>query len=144
MTQCHHVESTTFWDKFKEMKQKRVLKPFILVMVLSLLLMTSGLAVWSPYIIPVIKAFGIPLDANLTASILSATNLVGTFGFLFSVKKFGKRRLFLISTAVIGLCCIGLSKDVERFTKSHNSYFSTDIAHRYLWLCVLPSELDII
>lgn len=146
LTQCHHIEKTTFWGNVKEMKQKRVLKPLILAMVTGFVLVASGLAVWSPYIIQVVKAYGVPLDANLTASILSGTNLAGNLAFLFSVKAIGKRRLFLISTAVIGLCSIGLSKDghLKRFRKSHISNYSSHFATRRLWLCVLSTELDIV
>lgn len=114
LMECQHLRAPTFSDNLKELKRKRVIKPCILIIILGLMTATSAVTASSPYIIQVIKAHGIPLDANLTASILSSTGLIGTFGFMFCVKVFGKRRLYLLSGTAIVLCCIGLSKVLLR------------------------------
>lgn len=104
---CPHP-TPSFFDKIKELKQKRNMKPFVLVMALNVLLEFSGAICWRPYIIQVIKAHGIPVNVHTVAMILSSTSIAGGVCFLLCVKMFGKRRLYLSSTAIVVVCCIGL------------------------------------
>lgn len=104
---CQHP-TATICDKIIELKRKRNLKPFILVMTLNVLLEFSGAICWRPYIIQVIKAYGIPLNVHTVAMIFGSTSIAGGLCFLLCVKMFGKRRLYLSSTAIVVLCCFGL------------------------------------
>lgn len=106
---CQHP-AATICDKIKALKQKRNLKPFILVMSLNVLLEFSGAICWRPYINQVIQSYGIPMNVNTVTMILGSTSIAGGLCFLLCVKMFGKRRLYLISTAIVVVCCFGLGE----------------------------------
>lgn len=122
---CPHP-APSFYDKIKELKHKRNMKPFVLVMALNVFLEFSGAICWRPYIIQVIKAYGIPLDVHTVAMALSSTSIVGGLCFLLSVKMFGKRRLYLSSTAIVVVCCISLGEETslarKMFAERHNLF----------------------
>lgn len=105
---CHHPKAGVI-DKLRELGQKRNIKPFILVILLNFLLEFAGAIVWRPYLIQVIRAFGVPMEVNHAAMILSLTSIVGSCFFLLNIKTFGKRILYISSTALVVLCSIGLS-----------------------------------
>lgn len=106
---CRHVK-VTFLDKIHELRRKRTLKPFILANSLSIFMEFCAVIVMRPYIIQIVMAYGIPLDAHFTATILSFIGIIGNCCFLVCVKVFGKRQLYLSSTVLATLCCFGLSK----------------------------------
>lgn len=106
---CHHPKPNVF-DKIKELRHKRNMKPFILVVLLNFFLEFGGAIVWRPYLYQVIRAFGIPIEANNAALILSLTSIAGSCFFLLNIKTFGKRILYMSSTAFVILSSIGLSK----------------------------------
>lgn len=107
--QCRHLKAK-FCDKIHELRRKRTLKPLILANSLSIFMEFCAVIVMRPYIIQIVKAYGIPLDAHFTATTLSLISIVGNCCFLILVKVFGKRHLYLASTAVAIQCCFGLSK----------------------------------
>lgn len=123
---CNHTNST-FWDSIKELARKRSLKPFILIVSLQFFLEFSMIMVWMPFIIPVLKAYGIPFGANLTTVILSTIGLFAHISLLLTVKTLGKRIICLNSMAIVVLCCIALSKTFEKTTfqlkKTHLFHF---------------------
>lgn len=107
--------NTTFLDKFRELRRHRTLKPFILAITLNFLLEFSGAMVWRAYIIQVLKAYGMPWDANFITTILSSVSIAGSCCVMLTVKTFGKRRLYLSSTIVVVFCAIGLSESFENY-----------------------------
>lgn len=111
-TPCQHSNMSKFYDQIKELKQMHILKPFILVTALNFFLEFNIINVWRSYIVQVVNAFGIPCDANFTVTIFSFVSLLSTCSFLFNVKVFGKRRMFLFSGTMAALCCIALSKSL--------------------------------
>lgn len=102
--------NVTFRDKLRELRRQRTLKPFILAITLNFLLEFSVAMVWRAYIIQVLKAYGMPWDANFITTILSSVSIAGSCCVMLTVKTFGKRRLYLSSTVVVVLCAIGLSE----------------------------------
>lgn len=141
---CYHPKAT-FYDKVKELKLKRTLKPLILVICLNSFYETCNIMVWRPYSIQMIKAYGMPLDADITRVILSVISFVASGCFLFNVKTFGKRKMYLYSTAVAVICAFGLSESFIQFLTfiylTQTTNFST--LNRYLWLRILSTKLDI-
>lgn len=109
---CHHPKANVV-DKIKELRHKRNMKPFILVIFLNFFLEFGGAVVWRPYLVQVIRAFGIPMDVNNAAMILSLTSIAGSCFFLLNIKTFGKRILYISSTVLVILSAIGLSKNSE-------------------------------
>lgn len=143
---CRHVKAT-FSDKIHELRQKRTLKPFILANSLSVFMEFCAVIVMRPYMIQIVKAYGIPLDAHLTATILSFISIIGNCCFLVCVKLFGKRPLYLSSTFVAILCYFGLSETnfcifFWKETRPIEIHFLF-ISARYLWLCILSTKLDV-
>lgn len=145
---CRH-DKAKFSDKIRELGRKRTLKPFILANSLSIFMEFSAVIVMRPYMIQIIKAYGIPFDAHFTATTLSLISIVGNCCFLISVKVFGKRRLYLASTVVAILCCFGLSKtfflDLFCYVKTKFIEFLRQfVAGRCLWLRILSSKLVVV
>lgn len=107
---CDHPRPT-FCDKMKELKRKRSLKPFILIVCLQFFVEFSGIMVWMPYIIQVIKAHGMPLAAGTVTVILSGIGFFAHICLLLTVNIFGKRKICLFATAIVVLSCIGMSME---------------------------------
>lgn len=107
--QCDHAKPT-FWDKIKELKRKRTMKPMILVFCLYFVLEFCIVTVWQPYIIQVLKAFGTPINANLATVVSACFGISACFVLISTVKKFGRRRLYLTSSLIVTICTLGLSE----------------------------------
>lgn len=122
---CQHSKMSKFCDRINELKQAHILKPFILVTALNFFLEFNIIYVWRSYIVQVVNAFGIPLDANFTVTIFSSISLVSTCCFLFIVRVFGKRRLFLFSGTMSVLCTIALSKSLSSLNISRTVFIHT-------------------
>lgn len=104
---CH--STSTFCDNIKELKSKRNLKPFILCFGLHLFQQFSLVFVWHPYIIQVINVLGIQLNAGLVTVMLSICGILASIFLLLTVKKFGRRKIYLTSTAILIFCSVALS-----------------------------------
>ncbi|XP_031634375.1 facilitated trehalose transporter Tret1-like [Contarinia nasturtii] len=104
---CQHPKPT-FLDKIKELNRKRSLKPFILISCLHFFYEFCAIIVWQPYIIQVIKAFGVPLNANLTLLINAGLGMPASILLISTVKKLGRRFLYITSSSIVTLCSFGL------------------------------------
>lgn len=105
---CEHPQPT-FCDKIGELKRKRTLKPMVLVFCLHFFLEFCIVTVWQPYIIQLLKAFGTPINANLATVISAGLGISACFFLIATVKKVGRRRLYLTSSLIVTLCTFGLS-----------------------------------
>lgn len=106
---CDHPRPT-FWDKMQELKRKRTLKPMILVFSLHFILEFCIVTVWQPYIIQVLNAFGTPINANVATVVSACLGISACFVLISTVKKFGRRRLYLTSSLIVTVCTFGLSE----------------------------------
>lgn len=106
---CGHAEPTIL-DKFKAMKRKRLLKPFSIIQIMSIFSLFSTGCAMRPYIIPILNAYGIPIDVNLSTIIFSLLSVAANVCLLFSVQLFGKRKIYLSAMLVVILTCFSLSK----------------------------------
>lgn len=97
-------------DRIKDIKHRRTLKPFILITIMYILMEFSGMFVMRPYIVQILNAYGIPLDAHLTTVILGSLGVFANICLLSTIKLFGKRKIYLCSTVVTFLSCFVLSK----------------------------------
>lgn len=96
-------------NKLKDMTYWRTLKPFILISILFIFMQFSGMFATRPYIVPILYAYGISLDANLTTVILGVIGVLANVAILFSIRALGKRNIYLYSMVGNLLTCIGLS-----------------------------------
>lgn len=106
---CIHPKPT-FCDKIKELKRKRTLKAVSLVFSLHFFFEFCAIVIWQPYIIQVLKAFGTPINANLTTVISAGLGISASIFLICTVKTVGRRKLYLTSISIVTLCSFGLSK----------------------------------
>lgn len=104
---CDHKESIL--NKLKQLKRKRIMKPLILATTLQFFLQFSPIMTWRPYIIQILHSYAIRWDASYTAAVLSSMGLVAKVCSLSLIKTMGKRKLYLVASAVTYLSCFGLS-----------------------------------
>lgn len=106
---CEHPKPT-FCDKIKELKRKRSIKPVFLVFLLYFFFEFCITTVLQPYIILVIKAYGIRMDANEVTVIIAVIGIVASIFLITTVKRLGRRTLYFASSIIVIGCCIALSK----------------------------------
>lgn len=105
---CYHPKPT-FYDKIKEFKRSRIWKPLIFILLLHILGEFNLISIWQPYIIQVLIALGSPISPNLMTVINSSMSFLAGICLVLTVKKFGRRKLYLTSLFVATICSIGLS-----------------------------------
>lgn len=108
INQCEHTE--TWSDKFKQLTRKRIVKPFILITALQFFLQFCAIVSWRPYMIQIFNAYDIRWDAHACTIIMSSMGFFGRIILLPLLKMLGKRRIYLLSSAVVFICCFGLSR----------------------------------
>lgn len=113
---CH--PKPTFCDKIREIKRKRTLKPFFLIVCLHFFFEFCAIIVWQPYIIQVLRAFGTPINANLTTVISAGLGISASIFLISTVKKLGRRRLYLTSISIVTICSFGLSELFQLFCEN--------------------------
>ena len=108
---CVHP-SPTMIEKCSEMKRKRTLKPFTVIIALFLIVQFTGIASMSPFMVQIFKSYQSPIPSDKAIALASLLNNLATVVFIILVRFTGKRRWFLImlsgifvSTAV--LSCYG-------------------------------------
>lgn len=104
---CSHEKSRT-WDKIKEIKRKRNLKPLILGILLESFVECTGIQVMTAYFIQIFKAYSLPVNANVTAIYMSIVKFVATVSLIFIIKLIGKRKIYLGSSFATVLATFGL------------------------------------
>lgn len=111
---CPHPPPT-MKDKLRDVLRKRTLRPFTIIAIMFFIMQFSGMFAMRPYIVQILEAFGMPMDANLATVVLGLLGIVANFGLLAFVRLFGKRRIYLCSTFATCLSCFGLSKSFSRY-----------------------------
>lgn len=106
---CTHPAPTLI-EKVKELTRKRTLKPFLLVMSIFLLSQFSGILAMRPYTVQILKAYGVPIDANWATVIVGLLGMLANIVLLSLVRITGKRRIYLFALAMTTMCCITLCK----------------------------------
>lgn len=106
---CLH-EKPTLCDKMTEFKRQRTLKPFLLIMLLYFFFEASPMMAIQPYVILVLKAYCTLINAHSVTVLLAVISIVSCRCLSLTVHALGKRRIYLISIAIVTLCSFGLSK----------------------------------
>lgn len=106
--ECKHAKPTIL-DKIKELKRRRNVRPIILMFLLQFFGIFNGSYVWDPYIVQVVNALGMPLKPSYATVMTSGMGVVGSLFLGLTVKKLGRRPIYLTASAMLALCCIGLS-----------------------------------
>lgn len=108
-TKCEHP-APTFIEKMRDVLRKRTLKPLFLVTFLCFVMQFCGIFAMRPYIVQILHAFGVPMDPKTTTVILGLLGIIANVGLLFTVKRFGKRNIYLYSLIFTFISCFGLSE----------------------------------
>lgn len=109
---CEHLRPT-IWDKIRELKRKRTMKPIIIVFLLYFFFETCIVSVLQPYIILVLKAYGIQINANVVAVLIAVIGMLSCIFLILTLSKFGRRPLYFASSGIVVACAIALSKCIE-------------------------------
>lgn len=107
---CSHPPPTLL-DKFRDMTRKRTLKPFTLITILFFLIQFSAMFAMRPYIVQVLSAHGISLDANLTTTIIGVIGILANVFIVLFIRSMGKRRIYLYSMVGNFATCFGLCEN---------------------------------
>lgn len=97
-------------DKLKDMTRKRTLKPFVLVTILFLLMQFTGMFAMRPYIVPILSVHGISLNANFITIMLGILGIFANIFIVFTIRTFGKRKIYLYSMVGNFISSFALSK----------------------------------
>lgn len=120
---CNHP-LPTFIDKVKELRRKRTMKPFILVMILFGICQFSGVNAMRPYLVQLFKAYGVNVDAQYGTVIFGLVGLVANILAMIAVKYVGKRNLFLFS--IIGTATSTIALGIFAYTNFPYNWSSFD------------------
>lgn len=100
----------TLTEKFIELKRKRTLKPFSIIMSMFFIAQFSGMYSMRPFLIQIFKAYESPIPSDQTTIIMSFLEILATVTFSCLVHFTGKRIFYLamafglfVSTAVLSL-----------------------------------------
>lgn len=105
---CVHAKPTVL-DRIKELKRRRNVRPMVLIFLLQFFGIFNGSYVWDPYIVQVLNAFGTPLKPSYATVLSSGMGVIGSLFLGLTVKKLGRRPIFLTTSIVLAFCCFGLS-----------------------------------
>lgn len=131
-------------DKFNDMKRKRALKPFALMCFMSVFTQFSGVIPSSAYLVQVIEALGIAIDANLTTVIFGIIGFIAMMCLLSCVRMLGKRRIYLYSMLGNVLACFGLGELCESRLYQNVLIFGFKMINfSDLWIRILSIWLDV-
>lgn len=100
-------------ERIREIPRKRTMRPFAIIVFCFLVAQFNGLIPIRAYLIQILKAFAIPIDANLATVIVGAMQFLGNIVCMTLIKVLGKRRLFFISLSGSALCCFGLGMSLK-------------------------------
>lgn len=100
------------WIRFTATKNA---KPFCVVTLFLVFAQLSGFAAMRPYLVPILKRFHVPMDADQAMSIIGLLKLSANLTIMASVKWAGKRRLSLISAFGVASCTLSLGAYAKWF-----------------------------
>lgn len=107
--ECNHME-LTFWNKLKQLKRKRNIKAFVLCANLYFFNQFGLISVWQPYIIQVLNALGTPINASFVTVMNASFGITASFALMLTIKKLGRRKIYLTSIMIVAICSFALSK----------------------------------
>lgn len=101
-------EDTTWRVQWSRFTASRNLKPFMVVTLFLVFAQLSGFAAMRPYLVPILKRYNVPIDADQAMSIIGLLKLTANLTIMCSVKWVGKRRLSLLSSLGVSACTASL------------------------------------
>lgn len=106
--QCKHHSRQSICDKIKEIKRRRNIRPLIFIFCMNICYEFNGAYVLEPYNIQILNALGSPVEANAAMVWISGFGVVGSIFLIASIKRLGRRKIYLTSIFGIAVLCVGL------------------------------------
>lgn len=122
--QCSHPPPSLS-EKFSELKRKRVLKPFAILLAMFFLTQFTGMLSTRPFIIQIFKAYESPIEPDYAATLLSIADNLGNLTFILLVRFTGKRNLYMTMGA--GIFFSSLIISIYGFIYLPSGYISFDL-----------------
>lgn len=104
---CYHPEPS-HWNKLMEITQKKNLKPMFIMTILNILNNFSAMFVMRPFVVQILRAYGMPFDATSTTIFMGVLGIVSNVVQMLIVRRVGKRNIYLYSLLFTFLGCLGL------------------------------------
>lgn len=140
--QCQHPKQT-FWQKMKEIKRRRNIRPLIFILWMNICCEFNGSYVLEPYNLQILTTLGSPIEANVAMVLISGFGIVGSIFLIATIKTFGRRKIYLTSVFGIAVLCVALgSFSDSNYSNAH--LLLTLKLFRYLWFCFLSTGLGIV
>lgn len=92
--QCSHPPPT-LTEKLSDLKRRRTIKPFMILLPLFLITQFTGMQSMCPFIIQIFRAYESPISPDKAAIFMTTIDNIAHILFIFVVRITGKRRLFL-------------------------------------------------
>ncbi|CAD7092819.1 unnamed protein product [Hermetia illucens] len=119
---CPHPPPTLM-EKLGEIKRKRTLKAFALVLSIFAFGQFSGLLAMRPFLVQIFKAYGVQLDPSWGTVVLGLVSVFANLSCMVFVKIIGKRKITLIGFTGCVLSCIALGSYAQtHFPANYNSF----------------------
>lgn len=119
---CKHTNNNSnIWEKCSVLLQMNTLKPLVLIVILLFFMQFCALFGMRPYMVQILRAHAIPVDANMFTTILGVTGVVANVFNVAFIRRVGKRNIYLYSQMGNAVTCFALSKKniyyyVEKFS----------------------------
>lgn len=105
---CPHPPAT-LREKLRELRRKRTLRPFLLIIGCFFISQFSGMNSIRPYMVQIFEAYGLPIDPNWATVIVGLMGLLANIVCMCVVKVIGKRKLYFFSLTGAAASCFALS-----------------------------------
>lgn len=112
--ECKHKDnSSNIWEKCRALLQMNTLKPLTLIVILLFFMQFCALFGMRPYMVQILQAHAVPLDANMFTTILGVIGILANVFNVAFIRRVGKRNIYLYSQIGNAVTCFGLSKETQ-------------------------------
>lgn len=110
LSQSRNVQShPKLCNKIRDILRKRTLIPFILISVQYMISVITGISPYRPYLVQVLYYYESPIDPNSAVSFIGWAGTLANISILFTLRAFGKRVIYLLSSAIMNITCLALA-----------------------------------
>lgn len=116
---CCHPQPA-FLERVKELYRKRIIKPFILVIMLFFFGQFCGASVMRPYLVQIFQVYEVPIGPQYGTVVFGLIATIANIVMMVIVKFLGKRKILLFSmigtaSSTIALGNVFILLNTERF-----------------------------
>lgn len=93
---CYHPQPA-FLERVKELYRKRIIKPFILIIMLYFFGQFCGASVMRPYLVQIFQTYEVPIDPQYGTVVFGLIATIANIVMMAIVRFLGKRKILLFS-----------------------------------------------